>query len=68
MVFDAWKSKIDCIFSSQVDLLDFHSHKVAFHFSFVFLTEDNLHWRMVSPSFSFFSIHDNASQKMYPTP
>jgi hypothetical protein len=67
MVFDAWKLKITCIFSNQEDLLDFRSHKVAFHASFVFLIEDNLHWRMVSPSSSFFLIHENASQKMYPT-
>lgn len=54
MVFDAWKSRIACVFSSQVDLLDFRSYKVAFHANFVFLTEDNLHWKMVSPSSSFF--------------
>ncbi len=54
-------------FFKSMNLLDSQSLKVRFHATFTFFTYDNLHWRMVSPSSSFFSIHENASWKMYPT-
>jgi len=51
-----------------MDLLNFHSHKEAFHETFALLTLDNLHSVMVSTKTSTFSICENASQGMHPIP
>ncbi len=55
-------------FFKSMNLLDSQSLKVRFHATFTFFTYDNLHWRMVSPSSSLFSIYENAFQGIYAIP